>query len=386
MSVCWASDVRRLASFALALALVTLAVSAAPGVAKPTRDTTVTRTRSVTVDRNGVRIENEKTDPKDDGKVTVTYDLDKDDPHSPLHGHGLVVVDDSGAGLVRVFADAEVPAGDRVDDDVVAVFGSVHVVGEVTGNVVAVFGSVKLEPGSTVNGDVVAIGGSLDQRPGATVGGESVSLGFLPVGWGLPALPMLLASLLIGWLLTVFVGWLLALVFPLRLVRVAATASRRTALSFCLGILALPGFLVTLMLLIITVVGIPIAALLPVLYVIMVWGGQVAASYVLGSKLLRRRLGQGGIMGPILVGTLFVAMFFVVGALLAAPPGFTRSVALFFSLLGGLLVVGLSSIGSGAFLLSRFGTRPTDAVLEAPHGSPTPVMGASALPSGPHTS
>ena len=36
--------------------------------------------------------------------------------------------------------------------------------------------------------------------------------------------------------------------------------------------------------------------------------------------------------------------------------------ALFLMLVGGLLMVGLSTIGAGAFLLSRAGTRPTDYV------------------------
>jgi hypothetical protein len=125
---------------------------------------------------------------------------------------------------VRVFADAEVPAGQRIEGDVVAVFGSVVVRGQVSGNVVAVAGSVKLEPGASVDGDAVAVGGVLDQAEGARVGGESVSLGFLPLRFGVPTVPILLVFVIGGWLLTLFVGMILTLVAPDRMVRIAATS------------------------------------------------------------------------------------------------------------------------------------------------------------------
>jgi len=56
-----------------------------------------------------------------------------------------------------------------------------------------------------------------------------------------------------------------------------------------------------------------------------------------------------------------VAMFFVVGALVGTPQGvMMRSLGLFFTLLGLLLVTGLSILGIGAFLLSRAGGRPRE--------------------------
>ena len=70
-------------------------------------------------------------------------------------GTHAIAIDEGGAGMVRLFSDAEVPAGKRVDGDVVAVFGSVRVAGQVTGAAVAVFGSVELEPGASVAGDAV---------------------------------------------------------------------------------------------------------------------------------------------------------------------------------------------------------------------------------------
>jgi hypothetical protein len=301
---------------------------------------------------------------------------------------GLSVEGDE-SDLVRVFSDVEVPADQRIEGDVVAVFGSVRIDGQVNGNVVAVFGSVRLMPGSSVDGDAVAVGGALDQAPNARVRGESVSLGFLPVHWGMPALRGMLGVLVVGWMITLLVGWLFTLIFPTRMLRVAVTASRRVVASFFLGILSAPLLVIAVVLMMITLIGIPLALLLPLFYVMMVWAGQIASSYVLGSRLLHRRLGEAPPMMAIGVGTLFVGAFFVLGAAMAGPEGAGRSLALFFSLLGGLMVIGLSIIGVGAVLLSRFGSRPRDFVFEshapaasgtAPGSAPPLVSAQGPLP------
>src|SRR5260221_441696 len=83
----------------------------------------------------------------------------------------------------------------------------------------------------------------------------------------------------------------------------AATSSRRTGLSLLLGLVSLPASIVAWLLLLITVVGIPVAILLPIVYGVMIWAGQIAASYVVGCKLLRRRFGEGSAMGPIAAGS-----------------------------------------------------------------------------------
>ncbi len=391
------SAARVAASLVLALALASAdgARAAERGSARAAAGDSERVLKRFVIDPDGVHIE---TSEGKDGSPSVDIRVSKSGVPSIRIGHPTgdsdgggvgaieprVVVDVDGAGLVRVFADAEVPQGERIEGDVVAVFGSVLVEGVVSGNVVAVFGSVKLAPGAAVEGDVVAIGGLLDQARGATVGGESVSLGFLPVSVPMPALPLLLISVFIGWLLSIFVGWLVTLLIPERMLRVAATASRRGVASFFLGLISTPLMLFACMLLLITVIGIPVALLLPVLFVVMAWAGQIASAYVLGSRLLRRRLGQGGAMTPILTGTLFVAMFFVAGAVLATPPGFPRTAALFFSLLGMLLVFCLTTIGTGAFLLSRLGTRPHDVRFEreaSQAAMPQVPAGAEAPPS-----
>lgn len=283
-----------------------------------------------------------------------------------LHGRvttdgGAIVIDDGGTGIVRIWSDARVPVGESVEGEVVAVFGSVTVDGAVSRDVVAVFGSVHLGPTARVDGDVVSIGGHIEQSPGAMIKGESVQMGFSPITMGLPARSVILFAVAAGWLVSLFTGWILALLFPAGMLRVATVVERRPAGSFFLGLLSVPMFFIALVLLCITVIGIPLAVLLPMIYMLMGYAGQLAATAVLGARLIRRPLAEG-LMAPLIVGTLFVAALLGAGAMVLAGGGPGQPFAIFLLVSGGLLLLGLGALGTGAFVLSRFGTRPRDVV------------------------
>lgn len=310
-------------------------------------------------------------------------------------GAGAIVVDE-GSGIVRFLSDAEVKAGERVDGDVVALAGNVRVAGEVSGAVVAVLGSISLEKGAKVDGDAVSVlgglrsagevtgsavsvlggfrlidsarvggdavcvGGTVEDSDSSSVAGQVVSLGFLPLTLGMPVLTTVLAFIALGWVLSIFFGWIFAALFPGRLARVGITSSRRTLMSIVVALVAGLCWPVAAILLISTIIGAPIGILLFVLVPVAQYAGQLAGTYVLGSKLLRRRLGEGAALGPIVAGTSLIALFFVAGALLWMKPGLSTAIAVFLFLLGILLQIGLSTIGTGALLLSRFGSRPHD--------------------------
>ena len=358
---CWAS--RRTA---VALLLALPFVIASPAAAKRARETSTKPqetkvTQKIQIDGKTISISSSSND-SDSTDVTRRGDVEV----GPIVVHGA----DDGTGIVRLFSDAEVGAGERVTGDVVAVFGSLRVDGEITGSAVAVFGTVDLGPTALVRGDAVAVGGGLREAPGARVTGQTVQVGFLPLTLGLPGLPVVLAGITIAWLISLFFGWVAAALFPGRVARVAITSSRRTTASLALGVVSGPLMLVTMLLLMVTVVGIPIAIFLPVVYIAVVYMGQIAATYVLGCKLTRRRLGEGNIAGPLVAGSLLVASIFGFGAILWETPGVVRTAALFFLLVGVLLLVGLACIGTGAFLLSRAGNRPRDLGLSATGDSP----------------
>lgn len=363
MSACWAS--RRFAAL-FAAALIAFAPAAALAKGKVTVTTDDGKARQVQIDRHGITVTRVTTD-ADSADTSWSRGGDFDMGPVVVRGNG------NGSGIVRLFSDASVEANERVDGDVVAVFGSVRVEGEVHGATVAVFGSVDLLPTARVMGDAVAVGGALREEKGARVEGQTVQVGFLPFTLGLPGLPMVLLGIVLAWLISVFFGWVASMLFPRQITRVAVTASRRTAASLALGVASGPLCFMIGLLLLVTVVGVPIALFLPIVYLAIVYVGQLAATYVLGCKLTRKRLGEGNFVGSLMAGSLLVASVFGFGAILWETPGVVRTFALFFLLVGLLLVIGLSTIGTGAFLLSRGGTRPRD--LEEPGVGPAPMAG-----------
>jgi hypothetical protein len=350
MSAFWASRQHFLSAALAVAAALSLALPAEAML--PGRISVHSReAKRVEIDKHGITVTRASAD-TDSTAITVGDDVEA----GPVRVHG----GDNGTGIVRLFSDATVYSGERVDGDVVAVFGSVRVEGEVEGSTVAVFGSVDLRRGAVVHGDAVAVGGVLRDDQGSRVDGQSVQVGFLPLTLGLPGLPVVLSMIVLAWLVTLFFGWATAALFPNRLARIAVTSSRRTLASLLLGIASGPFTCIATMVLLVTVVGIPIAVLLPIVYVAVLYAGQLAATYVLGCKLTRRRPGSGGVTMPLVSGSLLVASVFGFGAILWETPGIVRTVALFFLMLGALLLMGLTTIGAGAFLLSRAGSRPAD--------------------------
>ena len=357
MSVCWVS---KPLAWSVVATLALGAIAPTPALARKVTHTTVTHddgsvSKRIEVDGTTISVITSKsgsdtTSQGDSSGITIRGDFDA----------GPIVVRGDGNNIVRLFSDARVGPGERVDGDVVAVFGSVRVEGEVTGSAVAVFGSLDLRRGAVVRGDAVSVGGGLHEGEGSHVSGQTVQVGFMPLTLGLPGLPVVLATIVLGWLVSLFFGWAAAALFPVRLARIAVTSSRRTAASLAIGIVSGPLMLVSTLLLIVTVIGIPIALFMPLVYLGVVYGGQLAATYVLGCKLTRRRLGEGGVTMPMIAGSVLVASIFFLGSILWETPGMVRTFALFFMLVGVLLVVGLSLIGTGAFFLSRAGSRPRD--------------------------
>ena len=363
MSACWAS--RPLAALAAAATLAfPLAAHALP-LGRITVHAHDRAAKRIEIDKHGITVTRAAAD-SDSAESTSGGDV----------GSGAVTVHGNGGDIVRLFSDAVVEPGEHVDGDVVAVFGSVRVEGEVDGGVVAVFGSLDLRRGAVVHGDAVAVGGGMRQGDGSRVEGETIELGFLPLTLGLPGLPLVLTMIVLALLVSLFFGWMAAALFPTRLARVAVTSSRRTLASLLIGVASGPAMCIGMMVLLVTVVGIPIALLLPFVYMAVLYVGQLAATYVLGCKLTRRRLGTGGVTTPLTAGSVLVASIFGFGAILWETPGVVRTVALFFMVVGVLLIVGLSTIGAGAFLLSRAGSRPVDIdgvdSGDAPASAPSP--------------
>ena len=223
-------------------------------------------------------------------------------------------VDRSG-GVMKIGTDIHVAADEVVHGDLSSVNGDITIEGHVEGDVVAMHGNVDLKSTARVDGDVVCLGGDLTEEPGAQVSGQKVTAGRAG-GWsirdrsnhvdtgdredgassGSRRQGDRVAGALVWLLVLTLFGWLFVRVAPGRTVAAIETFNRSPGLSLGIGsmiwALIIPSvfaLVVVVFLLVITIIGIPLALAALVGYalflaVLMLWGFTVAAS-ILGGGL-----------------------------------------------------------------------------------------------------
>jgi uncharacterized RDD family membrane protein YckC len=230
---------------------------------------------------------------------------DKDD-----EGRDRVAV----TGSVYVAADETIPGNavavmgpvtvdGTVEGNAVAVMGSNTINGTVEGNAVVVLGTLHLGPNSKIEGNAVTVGGKIDRAPGSIVNGGIVEQGHgldfsdnsgamswwnhglrmgRPVAFG-PNLNFL-------WLLNICLialYVLLTVAFPNGIRKCGDTLVNRPGLTFLTGILAILALPVVFILLLITVVGIPVAVIvLPLSILAALLFGRAAINSLVGRSIL----------------------------------------------------------------------------------------------------
>jgi hypothetical protein len=249
--------------------------------------------------------------------------------------------------MVKVFqGDIVVPSGTVVQGDVVNVGGSIDLEpgSVVQGDAVSVLGSTVIEEGAVVLGDSAAILGEVEVQRGGQVMGEHIQIGFTkllsgrrhqtflsklgPFGF-FPTLALFAVVYLLG---------LLSLrLWPERVRSVGHSMFEQPVKSFVVGFLCWLLLLPVVVLLCISIVGIPLIPLLPV---------ALFLAMVMGVSSLALRMGEAMPAGP---GERFVppaalGMGIVVLLLLAFVP-----------LLGVPLLFLLQFFALGAAVGSRFG-------------------------------
>ncbi|HET9951578.1 MAG TPA: hypothetical protein VFS09_07280 [Candidatus Eisenbacteria bacterium] len=297
-----------------------------------------------------------------------------------------------GNDLVRFGEDITIPEGRVIEGDVVAVGGSITVLGRVKGDAVSVGGTVHVKGKGVVEGDAVSLGGGVQTSDSASVGGSDVSVGKFDFDhmnrmWPLiGAMGMLgtgawLVKVLVGLAITLFIGWISLLLLRERLEHAAGVVHERFGKSFAMGllgwvllVLAIPvGILalvltgvIAIVILCITIIGIPVAILLVVALVLGIIGIVVGAiyagflGYLAGTMFLGRRiLGARVATKPLLAiaaGVLLIAVLRFAGELISALSFFAfHPVGMAFGFAAALLSFIVASAGLGALISSRFG-------------------------------
>ncbi|MBI5768387.1 MAG: RDD family protein [Verrucomicrobia bacterium] len=225
---------------------------------------------------------------------------------------------------VGVMADVTVDG--EVTGDAVAVMGDNRINGTVGGNAVAVLGDIYLGPKSKVGGDIVCVTGTVHREPGAEVGGKIIKKtvgGNKKFGpsferwWSESVKPARLLGFSPGfnwmWLLTLFLlafYVVLALVFPGGMRRTGDMLVRRPIAVIMAGILSIIALPVLFILLLVTVVGIPVALLvLPIGILLAVLFGKAALYGLVGRGLTADKFHPA--LAVLVGGLLFVVLYIV---------------------------------------------------------------------------
>jgi hypothetical protein len=281
-----------------------------------------------------------------------------------------------------VFGDVYVGRDEEVAE-AVAVFGSVKVDGTVRQEVVSVFGSVELGPDAVVNGDVVSVGGRVHKADGArTRGGiTEVSLAQISVGdpdfrmnvpwahgWGGPwfgggfgAVPRLVGTIVRLGLIVLVTGIALLVARPAvegAAQRVVDNPVKATLVGLAAQLLIFPVLLMTALVLVVTVIGIPLLVLLPfvlLLLVLLAVVGFTGTASAIGGPILRR-LGAGS-PSPfleVLTGIFVVLSPLLLGRMLATTGWTLAPIAVLLITLGFIVELLAWSSGFGAALTNTF--------------------------------
>jgi hypothetical protein len=283
---------------------------------------------------------------------------------------------------VHIGGGVTVDAGETIDGDVVAIGGSARVLGEVRGEVVAIGGYVELGPDAIVRKGITVVGGTIRRDPAARVDGEihEVGLGALDLSgwhWARPSLATLrwgrtlgAAFALLATVIRVAVLCLLAALVILvgreYVERVSALAAAQPlkagAIGFLAQVLFLPILIITIVLLVVTIVGIPLLLLLPFALLGLAAVGLIgftAVGYHLG-RLLGARLGWVNV-GPYastMAGILLLLSPILLARLVGLGGGLLFPMTFGLGLIGILVEYLAWTIGFGAVALVRFGKSP----------------------------
>lgn len=223
-------------------------------------------------------------------------------------------------------ASATGPVGDAV----VAIMGDVYVDAEVGHDVVAMMGNVKLGPNAVVHGELVSVGGAITRDPAAVVHGpqQQISFGqhFGRLEWLKPwfehallyGRPLAFDSSL-GWAWWLAAGFLalyvvLALMFDHGMQRCVTTLEEKPAQTVLASVLAVLFTPVLIMILAVTVVGIPIVPFLLLGLFCAGLFGKAAVLATIGRRITRFTgiVPFSHIAFATLIGGLIVLLLYVV--------------------------------------------------------------------------
>lgn len=306
----------------------------------------------------------------------------------------------SGARLA--FAKAiDIKEDEEVRDGVFSVGGPVRIAGRVRDDVVVVGGDLELTSTADVRGDLTVIGGRLTLAPGAKhAGAVHHSIGARWPGWSWPS---------VGWsrfepggalrwlpfagttarlILLALVVAVIALVARGRLTRIGAAAVaaplRAGLVGLATQLLFVPALILVVIVLAVTIVGLPFIAIVVPLAVMALVGALLMGFAGLALRLGRAVTRATGWEGDhVVIGALAGLALLVLPTLVARLAGLGPSVlqwpAVTLLVLGGLVEYAVWTIGLGAAITTGLGAWAVVPPPVPPADAPSPFAGAPSV-------
>ncbi|KPJ59270.1 MAG: hypothetical protein AMJ46_11925 [Latescibacteria bacterium DG_63] len=298
---------------------------------------------------------------------------------------------DDSDDLVRFGEHIIIEEDEVIEGDVVAIGGSIDVRGKVMGDVVSVGGSLNVASTGMIDGDAVSVGGTVNEEEGSQITGDVVSMSgpFPDFLFGLPhgKFPSFgfrffgLGLTLAKSILVILLVWLIVALFTERVKVTTRKISESPLASFGMGLLIFVLLPVAMVLLCITLIGIPVAILLPLAVGILGLFGYAAVGLAIGNKIIGGPLPNGAPVKAALIGVLIMEAIPLVGKLIGLPGGFTSVISLPIRIIGYTIIACAVSLGLGAAVLTKLG-RPPLPIAPAPSAPPV-APGAGAPPAAP---
>jgi hypothetical protein len=255
--------------------------------------------------------------------------------------HGGAAAPSTSTGVRVAYASEVHVAADEVVDEVDAYGEDAVIDGRVLGDATSFGGDVIVGPTGVVDGDVVSFGGRVDVDDDAIVRGDRVAFASDeadPAGPGLAGVASSLYHRLVFLLSFAGAGVLVVGLVPSRVARIAEQVDRHAFRSFLVGasaafVLGLASFVFA-----VTIVGLPVSFLLIALLGLAWLMGFVGLCQALGDRLPFREK-QHGRWTAFLLASIAITFLGVL------------------PVVGWLVVLIASAIGTGAAIRSRFGGR-----------------------------
>lgn len=288
-------------------------------------------------------------------------------------------------GDLTIFGgSAVIEAGGRVEGDVNVFGGNADIAGSISGDINVLGGSIKLRKTSVVEGGTHALGGSVDREEGASVersttvvdpkidlpNGDGVSIGKI-ISEGVaaetaraqrnnsePDWPNIFfvsngLNLIANLVLFTLISMLVVSLLPQKTALMQNTAREQWLVSGGIGVLSFIAVPILIVLFAITICLIPLALILSLAWI---------AGLLIGVAVIARIVGERLMIGFGKQGWTPVKM--------AAAGAIAIALVSGVPVLGWLIAILISSIGLGALILTRFGTRVYPYVGQLTAGTP----------------